>query len=75
MDREGDRRYNRRLMPPTVLEIKGIPATVASALEAAVVAGGWHATGPHEAWITALSSECIELYIRYDPRVLRLRVR
>jgi hypothetical protein len=40
-------------MPITVFEMRGIPGHRRERIEAAVVAGGKHATGPHEAWITA----------------------
>jgi hypothetical protein len=40
-------------MPLTVFEIKGVPGHRRERIEAAVVAGGWHVVGPHEAWITA----------------------
>ena len=40
-------------MPLTVFAIKGIPGNRCERIEAAVVAGGRHATGPHEAWIAA----------------------
>jgi hypothetical protein len=40
-------------MPLTVFEIKGIPGSRRERIEAAVVAGGRHARGPHEAWIGA----------------------
>jgi hypothetical protein len=53
IDREEDRRYNRWLMPLTVFDIKGVPGHRRERIEAAVVAGGKHASGPHEAWITA----------------------
>jgi hypothetical protein len=39
-------------MPITVFEIRGIPSHRRERIEAAVVAGGRHTTGPHEAWIT-----------------------
>jgi hypothetical protein len=38
-------------MPVTVFQIKGIPGHRRERIEAAVVAGGRHASGPHEAWI------------------------
>src|SRR5258708_31886685 len=38
-------------MPLTVFDIKGIPGSRRERIEAAVVAGGRHASGPHEAWI------------------------
>jgi hypothetical protein len=38
-------------MPITVFDIKGVPGTRRERIEAAVVAGGRHARGPHEAWI------------------------
>jgi hypothetical protein len=40
-------------MPITVFDIKGVPGTRRERIEAAVVAGGRHATGAHEAWIAA----------------------
>ena len=40
-------------MPLTVFDIKGLPASRRERIEAAVVAGGRHARGPHEAWIAA----------------------
>src|ERR1700687_5830666 len=40
-------------VPLTVFDTKGIPATRREHIEAAVVSGGKHVTGPHEAWITA----------------------
>ncbi|MEO8593828.1 MAG: hypothetical protein ABI759_10945 [Candidatus Solibacter sp.] len=40
-------------MPITVFAIKGIASTRRERIEAAVVAGGKHVTGPHEAWIAA----------------------
>ena len=40
-------------MPLTVFDINGVPATRRERIEAAVVAGGRHAMGPHEAWIAA----------------------
>jgi hypothetical protein len=40
-------------MPLTVFDIKGVPGTRRERIEAAVVAGGRHARGPHEAWIAA----------------------
>ena len=40
-------------MPLTVFAIKGIPGNRRERIEAAVVAGGKHASGPHEAWIAA----------------------
>jgi hypothetical protein len=40
-------------MPLTVFAIKGIPGNRRERIEAAVVAGGRHASGPHEAWIAA----------------------
>ena len=40
-------------MPITVFDIKGVPGNRRERLEAAVVAGGTHARGPHEAWIAA----------------------
>jgi hypothetical protein len=40
-------------MPLTVFQIKGVPGHRRERIEAAVVAGGRHASGPHEAWIAA----------------------
>jgi hypothetical protein len=40
-------------MPLTVFNIKGIPGNRRERIEAAVVAGGRLARGPHEAWIAA----------------------
>ena len=40
-------------MPLTVFDIKGVPGTRRERIEAAVVSGGRHTTGPHEAWIAA----------------------
>jgi hypothetical protein len=40
-------------MPLTVFDIKGIPGHRCERIEAAVVAGGKRASGPHEAWIAA----------------------
>jgi hypothetical protein len=40
-------------MPLTVFDIKGVPGHRRERIEAAVVAGGKHARGPHEAWISA----------------------
>ena len=40
-------------MPLTVFDSNGVPATRRERIEAAVVAGGRHAMGPHEAWIAA----------------------
>ena len=40
-------------MPLTVFDIKGVPGKRRERIEAAVVAGGRHARGPHEAWIVA----------------------
>ena len=40
-------------MPLTVFDIKGVPGIRRERIEAAVVAGGRHTTGPHEAWIAA----------------------
>lgn len=39
-------------MPLTVFDIKGIPTTHRERIEAAVVAGGRHLSGPHEALIS-----------------------
>ena len=40
-------------MPLTVFDIKGVPDARRERIEAAVVAGGRHTSGPHEAWISA----------------------
>ena len=40
-------------MPLTVFDIKGVPGNRRERIEAAVVAGGRYARGPHEAWIAA----------------------
>jgi hypothetical protein len=40
-------------MPLTVFAVKGIPGTRRERIEAAVVTGGKHVSGPHEAWIAA----------------------
>jgi hypothetical protein len=40
-------------MPITVFALRGIPANRRERIEAAVIAGGRSATGPHEAWIAA----------------------
>jgi hypothetical protein len=40
-------------MPLTVFDIKGVPGNRREPIEAAVVAGGRNASGPHEAWIAA----------------------
>jgi hypothetical protein len=40
-------------MPLTVFDIKGVPGNRRERIEAAVVAGGRHARGPHEAWVAA----------------------
>jgi hypothetical protein len=44
---------DNRLVPLTVFDCKGIPATRREGIEAAVIAGGKHVAGPHEAWIAA----------------------
>ena len=41
------------LVPLTVFDCKGIPATRRERIEAAVTAGGKHLAEPYEAWITA----------------------
>ena len=38
-------------MPLTVFDVKGIPGNQRERIEAAVVAGGKHATGAYEGWI------------------------
>jgi hypothetical protein len=40
-------------MPLTVFDVRGIPGHRRERIEAAVVAGGTHASGPHEAWVAA----------------------
>lgn len=40
-------------MPITVFDIKGVPGSRRERIEGAVVAGGRHARGLHEAWIAA----------------------
>ena len=40
-------------MPLTVFQSKGVPGHRCERIEAAVVAGGRHASDPHEAWIAA----------------------
>ena len=40
-------------MPLTVFDGKGVPGNRRERIEAAVVAGGRQACGPHEAWIAA----------------------
>jgi hypothetical protein len=40
-------------MPVTVFDIKGVPGRRRERIEAAVIAGGKHTEGPHEAWIAA----------------------
>jgi hypothetical protein len=35
----------------TVFDVKGVPGHRRERIEAAVVAGGKHAAGPHEAWM------------------------
>jgi hypothetical protein len=40
-------------VPLIVFDLKGIPGRRRERIEAAVVAGGRHASGPHEAWIAA----------------------
>jgi hypothetical protein len=40
-------------MPVTVFSLRGVPGNRRERIEAAVVAGGRHANGPHEAWIAA----------------------
>jgi hypothetical protein len=40
-------------MALTVFSLRGIPGNRRERIEAAVVAGGRQATGPHEAWIAA----------------------
>lgn len=45
-------RYNIS-MPITVFDVRGVPGSRRERIETAVVAGGRHAAGPHEAWIAA----------------------
>jgi hypothetical protein len=40
-------------MPITVFDIEGVPGNRRERIEAAVVSGGKHVRGPHEAWIAA----------------------
>ena len=40
-------------MPITVFDVKGVPGHRRERIEAAVVAGGKHVSGPYEAWIAA----------------------
>jgi hypothetical protein len=40
-------------MQITVFAVKGVPANRRERIEAAVIAGGKQACGPHEAWIAA----------------------
>ena len=40
-------------MALTLFSLRGIPGNRRERIEAAVMAGGKHATGPHEAWVTA----------------------
>ncbi len=40
-------------MPLTVFSVKGVPGNRRERIEAAVIAGGKHASSPHEAWIAA----------------------
>jgi hypothetical protein len=40
-------------MALTVFDVKGVSATRRERIEAAVVAGGRHTMGPHEAWLAA----------------------
>jgi hypothetical protein len=42
---------DNNLVPLTVFDCKGIPATRRERIETAVTAGGKHVPGPHEAWI------------------------
>jgi len=41
------------IVPITVFDIKGVPGSRRERIKGAVVAGGRHARGPHQAWITA----------------------
>jgi hypothetical protein len=40
-------------MPLTFFDIKGVPGHRRERIEVAVIAGGRHVRGPHEAWIAA----------------------
>ena len=40
-------------MPLPVFDIKGVPGHRRERIEPAVIAGGRHVRGPHEAWIAA----------------------
>jgi hypothetical protein len=40
-------------MALTVFSLRGVPSNRRERIEAAVIAGGRHTTGPHEAWIAA----------------------
>ena len=76
-------------MPLTVFDIKGVPGTRRERVEAAVVAGGRHTTGPHEGWIadpfaggfrvlipgTAWSRAHRDVAMYDDPAVIAERVR
>src|ERR1035441_2090076 len=61
-------------MPLTFFDIKGVPGTRRERIEAAVVAGGRHTRGPHEAWIAAdpfnggfRMRHLLNTYIQADP--------
>ena len=77
-------------MPITVFDIKGVPGSRRERIEAAVVAGGRNARGPHEAWIAAdpfkggfrvliTGPQGLERTVAFamddDPAVIRERVR
>jgi hypothetical protein len=79
-------------MPLTVFSLRGIlvPSNRRERIEAAVVAGGRHATGPHEGWIAADPfnggfrvlitgphgfERTVTLSIDYDPAVISEGVR
>jgi hypothetical protein len=77
-------------VPLTVFALRGIPANRRDRIEAAVIAGGKHASGPHEAWIAADSfnggfrllitwAHGFERSVRFaiddDPAVIAERVR
>jgi hypothetical protein len=40
-------------MPLTVFSLRGVHGNRRERIEAAVIAGGRHATGPHEVWMAA----------------------
>jgi hypothetical protein len=77
-------------MPITVFSLRGIPSNRRERIEAAVVAGGRHASGPHEAWIATDPfnggfrvlitgphgfERTVTFAIEHDPAVIAERVR